>query len=229
MFLTVSVCVVIILLAAAFLYIDTHRHNIFYYNISINGINTAVAKLDKYVTEDKIIYRSVTDTPFHSTCRTQKRKLVLDKRNLRISDYNKKILGDRAGMDIYLKRMNGYASFLAIGHSNFAYLDKLPVSKDFILFEEDALVSYTDITARYDFKKRGLQDFQALSHSFALLPPLRQTISLRFAGEKKLDLGGKKVDALQMVLKLPDYKEARIWLKKVDAYGSQSRKSTDRF
>ncbi len=117
-------------------------------------------------------------------------------------------------MDIYLKRMDGNLLFLTIGHSNFAYLERFPIDKDFVLFEEDALVSYANLVTKYNFKKRGIQKFGALTHSFALLPPLRQTVSLRYAGEKSISLGGKKVDAIQLVIKHPDYKEASIWINK---------------
>ena len=214
LFLTVAICLTIILLVAAFLYIDTHKHNVFNYELAIDSKNIAWTKLDKYVTEDKIIYRSVTTTPFHSICATHKRKLVLNKHKLKISEYNKKALGDAVNMDACLKRMDGSVSFLAIGHSSFAYLDRLLVDKDFVLFEENALISYVGIIAKYDFKKKGFQNFQTLTHGFALLPPLRQTIGLRLAGEKTIQLGNKNVDALHMILKLPNYKEASIWINK---------------
>ena len=101
---------------------------------------------------------------------------------------------------------------MAIGHSGFAYLDRLSVDKDFVLFEEDALISYAATITKYDFKKKDSQKFPALTHSFALLPPLRQTIGLRLVGEKPIKLGNKKVDALHMVFKLPDHKEASVWI-----------------
>jgi len=208
------ICVIIILLVAAFFYIDTHKRHRSWYNVEIDNKTISSVKLDKYVTEGKIIYRSTANTPFHSSSKTHKRKIVLDKRTLRISDYNKKSLGDRTSMDIYLRRMNGAIRFLAIGHSNFAYLDRISVNKDFVLFEEDAPISYASIAAKYNFKKKGIQKFQALTHTFALLPPFKQTISLRMAGEKSITLENKKVDAIKLILKLPDYKEVSIWINK---------------
>jgi len=206
------ICVTIILLAAAFFYIDTHKRQTFYYDIKRNDTVTSTAKLHKFTTEDMIIFDSSVNTPFHSSCRTHKRKLALDKRDHRIFEYNKKELGERTIMDIYLKRMDGSVSFTAVGHSNFAYLDRFPVNKDFIIFEEDAIASYANAITRYDFKKKGLQKFDAVTHCFTLLPPLRQSVSLTLVGKKTVRIGEKKQEALQFVLRLSDRDNAYIWI-----------------
>ena len=52
------------LFIVSFVYLDKHNHKAFYYDISINGQYVGAVKVDKFVTEDKLIYKSISTTPF---------------------------------------------------------------------------------------------------------------------------------------------------------------------
>ncbi len=210
--LTITICVSIILFVATFFYIDIHRHTNYFYNIYRDRRPIATVKLDKYNTEDKLVYKSVTNTPFHSTYNTHKRKLSIDKRGLKIYSYNKKHLSEGISMDIYIKGVDSNIDFLAVGHSNFAYAKSLPVDKGFVIFEEDAIISYFNLIDKYDFKRRGLQSIPALTHTYTFLPPYKNTIQLKLGNEETIKLGGKKIKALHLIAKLPDKKEISIWV-----------------
>lgn len=211
LFLTIFVCLSIILFVATFFYIDTHRHSIFSYNIYHGGRLTATAKIDKYNTEDSIIYRSITNTPFDSLYTTDKEKLSIDKRGLKVQNYNKKHLSEGIGLDVYIKGIDSSVNFLAVGHSDFAYAERLPVDKHFIIFEKNAIVSYFNLLDKYDFKEEGLQSISAVTHTYTFLPPYKSTIDVELRGEDTVPLEGKNTKTLHFVARLPDKNDILIW------------------
>lgn len=210
--LTITICVSIILFVATFFYIDTHRHTVLYYNIYQEGELVSSVKLDKYNTEDKTVYKSVTSTPFHSTYNRKKRNLSIDKKGSKVHSYNKKHLSEGVSLDIYIKRIDSHISFLAVGHSNFAYAKRLPIKNDFAIFEQEAIVSYFNLMERYDFKRGGAQNINCLSHSYTFLPPYKNNIEMRFIGEEIVKVGAKKIKAYHFRLRPHNKEEVHFWI-----------------
>ncbi len=208
---TIILCVIIILFVWTFFYIDTNRHTSHLYNIYQNGEIRATASLDIYNTEDKLVYRSVTTTPFHSISDEHKRKLSVDKRGHKFDSYNKKHLSKGVSMDIYLKRVDSSINFLAVGHSNFAYAKRIPIDKDPIVFENNAVISYFNLIDKYGFRGSP-QSFSALTHTYTFLPPYKSSIHIRQAKEEVIEVGQRKVKALLLKVKCPDKNEALLWV-----------------
>jgi dienelactone hydrolase len=210
--LTVTICISVILFVATFFYIDTHRRTTLSYNISENGIIVSNVKLDKYNTEDKAVYKSITETPLRSVTNRYKRKLSIDKKGLKVHSYNKKYFCNSVNMNVYIKPVDSSINFLAVGHSNFAYAERLPIDKDFAVFERDAIVSYFNLMDKYDFKKGGAQMIPVLTHTYAFLPPYKSVIEIRSAGEETISVNGKKMKSMRLKLKMPDRKEILMWI-----------------
>ncbi|MEE8359573.1 MAG: alpha/beta fold hydrolase [Candidatus Omnitrophota bacterium] len=209
--LVAIICIAIILFVATFFYIDTHRRVSFIYNIYENDIPVASVKVDKYNTEDQIVYKSVTKTPLRSITGKYKRKLSIDKDTLRIHGYNKKYFSGRVNMNVYIKPVDSSVNFLALGHSNFCYTERMPVDKEFVIFEREAIVSYFNIMDKYDFKNERPQTLSVLTHSYAFLPPQRNTIEVELKGEETVTLNDKKMRSLLFKIRLPDKKEVLMW------------------
>lgn len=212
LFLIVTICTAIILFVATFFYIDTHRHTIFLYNVYQDKRPVATVTVDKYNTEDMVVYKSATNTPFHSTYDIHKRKLSIEKKGQKIHSYNKKHLSEGVNMDINIRRVNSTIDFLALGHSNFAYAKRLPFNKDSVIFEEDAIISYFNLMDKYDFTEGGLQTLSCLTHTYTFLPPYKSEIEVKFIDEELISLDEKKIKALHFRIKLPDKKEIFMWV-----------------
>ena len=54
----------IFLFAGSLLYLDREKHKVFFYTVNLNGHDTGNIKVDKYITDDKVIYKSVDSEPF---------------------------------------------------------------------------------------------------------------------------------------------------------------------
>ncbi|MBL7069731.1 MAG: alpha/beta hydrolase [Candidatus Omnitrophica bacterium] len=210
--LVMAVCISIILFVVAFFYIDTHRHTTFFYNIYQNQNIFSTARLDKYNTEDKIVYKSETLTPFHSVYDKHRRNLSINKKGLKVHSYNKKHLSEGVSMNIYIMRVDSSINFLAVGHSNFAYANRLPMNKDFVVFEKDAIISYFNLVDKYDFKLGGLQSIHALTHTYTFLPPHKSDLEVWIHDEEIIEIAGKKIKAVCLKIKLPDKNEIYVWI-----------------
>ena len=210
--LIATISIAIILFVATFFYIDTHRHTTFFYCIKKDTLPVAAVELDKYNTEESIVYKSVTSTPFRSTSTIHKRKLSIDKKGLTVHSYNKKHLSKGIAMDAYIRKVDSSINFLAMGHSNFAYAKRLPVDKHFIIFESDAIVSYFNLIDKYDFKKGGLQTIPILTHTYTFLPPYKSYIDVKLHKEEVLKLGHKKIKAVRLTARLAEKKEITLWI-----------------
>lgn len=209
--LIILICVSIILFVATFFYMDTHRHTVLYYNIYQDRNLVSTVQLDKYNTEDRIVYKSIATTPFHSVSNERKRNLTIDKKGIQVYSYNKKNLSEGVNMDIDIRVVDSSINFLALGHSNFAYANRLPIDKDSVIFEIDAIISYFNLMDKYDFKKSGVQTFPILTHTYTFLPPYKSMIEAKFIDEEIIKIDGKKIKALRFKVRLPDKKEVLLW------------------
>ena len=209
---TVVICISIILFVFAFFYIDTNRHTTYCYNIYNNRQAVANVKLDKYNTEDKIVYKSETYTPFSSVSTKHKRNLSIQKKGMKVASYDKKHLSEGVSMNIYLRCVDSTADFLAVGHSDFAYARRLPVDKDTIIFEKEALITYFNLIDKYDFKKGGSQTLSALTHTYTFLPPHKSNIEISPLKDEIIKVDGKKMKAQGLKITLPDRSKVSLWL-----------------
>lgn len=210
--LIVTICLCLILFVATFFYIDTHRRTILHYSVFDDGMPVSAVKLDKVNTEDMIVYKSTTSTPFHSAMDRYKRKLSINKKDFTVHGYNKRLVYGKANMNIYIKPVDSSINFLAVGHSNFAYAKRLPVRKGFAIFERDAVISYFNIIDKYDFKKGGTQQIPVLTHKLAFLPPQKGAIDMKLVGEEALDINNKKSKALHFKIRTSQKKEILLWI-----------------
>ena len=68
------------LLAGSFIYLDRANRKTFHYIIQEGDHTVGTIRIDRFMTEDKIIYRSVRATPLEPYYTEQRTRLVVDKR-----------------------------------------------------------------------------------------------------------------------------------------------------
>lgn len=210
--LTVVICVSIILFVAAFFYIDTHRRTTLTYNVYEDDVIISSVTLNRYNTEDYIVYKSTTETPFHSVTDTYKRKLSIDKKTSRVHEYNRKSLGKGVNMNIYIKPVDSSINYLAVGHSNFAYAKRLPVNKEFTVFEPDAIITYFDLINKYDFKEGGTQLIPVITPLYTFLTPYKSQLDVRFIKEEIISINSKKMKTQHFRIKTDANKKILVWV-----------------
>ncbi|MFH1190438.1 MAG: alpha/beta fold hydrolase [Candidatus Omnitrophota bacterium] len=208
LFLAVS----LILFVASFFYLDKINHKTFYYTIRSSGKETGTIKVERFVTEDKIVVKSVTSLPFEPVYTEYRSRLVLDK-EYKLEGYTKERIAGRASDVLYLENFQNLVSFVSRYQSKFACADNIPTRKDTYLFEEDCPATYLPIIENYDFSKGRSQGFNAISffQSWSL-PSMKRFITLTSIRNEYIKVDSRRIKAENLLLKIRNYPQGAIWV-----------------
>lgn len=206
----------IFLFFSSFAYLDMVKHKTYHYVISVGGRKIGTIKVDRFTTEDKIIYKSVANTPFEPVYTEQKSRLVLDKK-YNLESYTKERLSGRTTDILYIEHFKNLLSFVSKYQSKFSCLDNIAVRKGTFLFEEDSPATYIPIIENYDFSKGRSQGFNAVSSFQAWnLPPLKRFVTFTSIRDEYLKIDSRKIKAENLILKIRDYPQGMLWVAKSD-------------
>ncbi len=202
----------LLLFIASFFYFDKVNHKTLYYAIQSSGRDIGTIKVERFVTEDKIIYKSVTNLPFEPVYTEYGSRLVLDK-EYNLESYTKERVAGRAKDTIYLENFKNLVSFVSRYQSRFAYADNIPIRKDTYVFEEDSPVTYLPIIENYNFSKGRSQGFNAIScFQTWSLPPMKRFITLTSIKNEYIKMDSRKIRTENLLLKIRDYPQGALWV-----------------
>lgn len=206
----------ILIFIASFIYLDKTKHKIYYYVVNLDGRDIGTVKVDRFETEDKIIYRSSSNTPFSPLFTESKSRITLKK------DYDLESYGrDRTEKDytesIYIEKgqMNSI-SFVSRFGPDFICLDNMPVKKDVFMFEEGSIGTYMPLIENYNFRKGKSQGFNALTFFSISLPPVKRFVTLTSIKDEYLRIDNRKIKTENLILKIRNYPQGAIWIAKSD-------------
>lgn len=205
----------ILLFISAFIYLDKEKRKTYYYIINLDGYDVGAIRIDKFATEDKLIYKSVSSVPFYPTLTDSKSRITLDRR-YNLENYSKERSGYGAIESVYLENKANLISFVAIFQSEFASADNIPIRKGAFIFEEDSPVTYLPLVENYDFKKGKSQGFNAITHFSTFLPPMKRFVTLTSIRDEYLKIDSKKIKTEYLWLKIKNYPQGGLWVSKLD-------------
>ena len=206
----------VFLFVISFIYLDRHNHTTFYYNISFDGQYVGTAKVDKFVTEDKLVFKSVATTPFRELFTENRTRLDLDRRH-NLEDYQKDLFANGGSYLFYAENKDDAVSFLSRFMSRFTYLAKIRMRRGIFVFEEDSPVTYLPIIENYDFKRGGAQGFSSIIYlPDSYLPPIKRFVTLTSIKDEYLKIGRRKMRVEKMLLKIKGLPAGSVWVAKSD-------------
>ena len=206
----------VFLFIISFVYLDRHNHTIFYYNISFDGQYAGIAKVDKFVTEEKLVFKSVATTPFRELFTENRTRLDLDKR-YNLEDYQKDLFANGGSYLFYAENKDDSVSLLSRFMSRFTYLTKMRIRRGTFIFEEDSPVTYLPIIENYDFKRGGAQGFNSLIYlPDTYLPPVKRFVTLTSIKDEYLKISRRKIKVEKMLLKIKGLPAGSVWVAKSD-------------
>ncbi|MDD5680041.1 MAG: alpha/beta fold hydrolase [Candidatus Omnitrophica bacterium] len=211
-YLAIAAFLAIGLFVASFLYIDREGHKTFLYAIYYDNILTGYEKTDRYLVENKLIYKSYLELPRDILDRKTIRKIRFDAGGKNFIDYTEETTANASQSTAYVKNDNNYISFLGVGNADFAYLDHMPILGNFTMFENETLATYPPLIRRYNFKRRGEQFFNTLTVISPNLPPLPGVISITAIGKDVIEIEGKKIKCENLVFELNGGDLASVWI-----------------
>jgi alpha/beta superfamily hydrolase len=168
-------------------------------------------KIDRYLIENKLIYKSFIELPRDMMSRKIAHKIMFTTNGKDFIDYTEDINENGAKKSAYIKNNNNIISFLGVANGSFAYLDKMAARGNFTVFDKEALVTYPPLIRRYNFKKRGEQFFNIMTVVSPGLPPVPGVISITAIGKDIIDFEGKKVKCENLVFELQNGDLISVW------------------
>ncbi len=217
-YLSVIVLLIIgvLLFAGSFIYLDMSNHQTFHYIIQSSDKDIGTIKVDRFLTEDKIIYKSVTSLPFEPLYTEQRSRLVLDK-DYNLESYTKDRVSGKTVDSIYLENFRSLISFISRYQSRFSFTENIPVKRNTFIFEEDSPLTYLPIIENYNFSKGRSQGFSTISFLRQWnLPPMSRFIILTSINDEKVKIDKRKIWTENLILKIRDFPQSAIWVGKSD-------------
>lgn len=203
----------IFLFITSLFYLDKEKRKLYYYNVNVDGQDIETVKIDRYITEDKLIYRSQDSTPFSPLVTESKSKITLDDKYNLIS-YSKEDSGAGLRDTVYIENTNNNISFVAISGSEFACLTDLPIKQGTFVFEEYSPETYLPILENYDFRLGRFQAFNVITQFSTLLPPMKRLLVLTSIRNEYLKIGSRKIKAECLLIKIRNSPQGMLWVTK---------------
>lgn len=203
----------ILLFIASLLYLDREKHKLYHYIVNSDGHDIEAIKIDKYITDDRLIYRSQDSTPYLPLLTESNSKITLD-RKYNLVSYSKEGRGAGLQETVYLENTNNNISFVATSRSEFACLTDLPIKQSTFIFEEDSPVTYLPILENYDFNIGRSQAFNVITQFSTLLPPMKRLLILTSIRDEYLKIGSRKIKVECLLVKIKNSPQGMLWVTK---------------
>jgi alpha-beta hydrolase superfamily lysophospholipase len=204
------------LFVASFAYLDRSKHRTYDYVVTLDGHDAGTIQVDKFITEDKLIYKSAASMPFYPFFTEYRSRLDLDKK-YNIEDYYEEMSAGRVSGSRYLESSKGLVSYVSRYQSRFAYVDNIPTKRGTFVFEEDSPMTYLPIIENYNFSRGRSQVFNTIGcPDDQGLPPERRIMVFTSIKDEYLKVDSRKIKTENLIIKTRDRPPAAVWVAKSD-------------
>ncbi len=213
--IVVAIVVSILLLIATFVYLEREKHQTYYYTVRVEDTPYGSLRVDRYVTEDKRIYKGVSQTPFSEDLTDSEERLTLSNQG-ELDEYREESSGMGAVEFNLIKNDKGVVSFLSSYGSRFAYLKSMPTKEDSFLLKDESLVTYMPLVEGYDFKKGRAQGFRTILYFDNALPPMKIVLTLTSIRDEYIKIDGWRVKTECILVRARGHPQITVWVSKAD-------------
>ncbi|MBU1894560.1 MAG: alpha/beta hydrolase [Candidatus Omnitrophica bacterium] len=205
----ISVCIMIMLVILAFFYVDLSGHVGCQYEILIDGISSGFVRVDKYITEDKIIYKSIADCGEALDYPAIAEKFFLQK------DYSplkfvKKHIGMKGQQQLTMMVWDEEnCNFLFLRQPEFLTYKENNSGSNSMVFNAQDIMLYMPLVQKYNFWKKGTQFFNCVIPIDEAILPVKAKLSIKYLKEEYIPIMGCKTESESYIIRsdiLPDIK-----------------------
>lgn len=213
--LIISIILAIALFVLAFIYIDFSGHTGFCYDLMKGDKFFGSVRVDKYVTEDKVVYKSSSAYPFTTDYASISEKLFLKKRTFMPVKFIKEEEGAKGSKRVtLLVQKEDRTDFLFLEHPRFIALEGFETGEKTMVFSPEDIMLYMPVISRYNFWKKGAQFFEVMIPTDEVLPPIRDKIEVRYLKDEYLPIMGRRVEAESFSVTARTIPEAKVFVSK---------------
>lgn len=203
----------VVLFIASLFYLDKEKHKLYYFTVNLDGRDISTIKVDKFVTDDNLLYKSQVLSPFKPLLTESKSRLTLDKKYILVS-YLKKEFGGGAENAVFIRNTNDAVSFVGTSMSEFAYLADLPIRHRTFIFDKNSPLTYLPIIENYDFSIGRSQVFNVLTNYSPLLPPMKRPLTLTSIRDEYMKMGSRKIKVERLLIRMRNLSQGVLFVTK---------------
>ena len=208
--LSISAVFIAMLVIGAFLYEDISGHKSFQYEQFVDNKLFAKINVGRYVTEDKIIYKS--NAKYFATLEYPEiiQKIFLKRKNVLFQKFIEDAKGEKGRKRfIMLVQKGKETDFLFLEHPRFMSINGFETGDKTLVFQPQNILSYMPIVDRYNFWKKGTQSFEVMIPLPEEILPLRDKIKMSYFQNEYVTIMGSRVEAESFIVSarsIPDMK-----------------------
>jgi hypothetical protein len=213
----VIVCalLLVVMVGLAFVYIDLTGHKSFLYNITLMENPWGALVLDRYVTENMLIYKSRVSTPFSEGYPLCLSSLHLDRTTKMPVKYTREDLGVKGQKAVTsLAQKQDLTDYLFLEDPRFIKVENFSTGEKTTVYAPRDLMLVTALMERYNYWKKGTQYFEIMMPVPAPFPPLRDKVSIRYVEDEYVNIMGRKIEAEVYVIGSRAVKETKVAVSK---------------
>jgi dienelactone hydrolase len=202
-----------VLFISSLFYLDREKHKVYTFNVTVDGRETGSIKVDKFVTDENILYRSRAATPFEPFFTESKERLILD-RDFTLVSYFKECSGPGAADTLSVRNTADRISFVGTSCSEFAYLSDLPVKHRTFVFDAHSPLTYLPLLDNYDFQIGRAQAFSVVTFASPLLPPMKGLLTLTSIRDDYIKIAKRKIKVEVMLVRMKNAPQGILYVAK---------------
>ncbi len=203
---------VVAMIALTFYYLDQQRHQTMLYALFADNVLMGYEKIDRYLLENSVVFKSSTELPRDIEKRKVFRKIAFDVREKEFKDYIKNVQINGAKSLVHISVSPEKTEYLATDNATFVYLDNVPRRGNDIPFEVTSLATYPSLVRRYNFKKRGEQYVNIISPVSTSLPPVSDTVTIDAIGIDTIKIEGRDIQCERLSLESKKIGFVSLWV-----------------
>lgn len=203
---------ILIVFFSSFYFIDKGTRKVYYYQYLKNNRLIGYIKLEKFATEDKIIYISEKNLEAEPYQKKIYSKLTIDKHTHEFIDYSEEeaVLG--ATNLLYVQNKKGILNFLHLADSEFTYLPDIPIKDSPVFLKKDDLISYPEILQKHSLEK-GIKFTLNTIYQFAnAFPPIEKNITLSLQKHGIFRFNNSNIKSSYITLKANSQTIGSMWV-----------------
>ncbi len=213
--LFILVILAIFLITLAFLYVDLSGHKGFCYDLLKDGRPFGSIRVDRYITEDKVVYKSTAEYPHSLGYPVITEKLFLKKRNMTPLKFIEEAEGVKGQKRLtLLVQEEEKTDFLFLEHPEFITLKGFETGEKTMVFSPTDIMLYMPIMEKYNFWKKGMQFFEVMIPVGEPVPPVRDKIEVKYLKDEYIPIMGRRMEAQSFAIGARTLPSAKVFLSK---------------
>ncbi|MBF0216457.1 MAG: alpha/beta hydrolase [Candidatus Omnitrophica bacterium] len=212
-FCILGILAVITLFAAAFLFIAFTRHENFYFEIERGGKTDETIKIDRFITDERVIYKSVSVFPHNLDISRKDEEISLARETFMPIRYLSRRYGvDGGKRDVALIQEYDKTNMLFFSYPVFLDIDDLETGEKTSLFSPEDLSACMALMERYNFWKKGTQFFEVMVPLDFPFPAIRTKAEVRHVNDTYFRHRGGRCEAEEYVIRGEGLPECKLVL-----------------